>query len=163
MKFGGLRVDTQEVQGPFCKVAGIKESLDLIYNRKFHGPSPRCGGPWAAPVHGGPRTGPRWWLTEGRLEWRPRAWNLTTVEEEGGGNGSEPHRLEEGVAEGRKWSSIGGNNAWVRRQEKRGGERPGEARGWCSPFIGAGEGHAGARKGEMASGNGLNAIEGGAD
>jgi hypothetical protein len=30
MKIGGLRVDTQEVQGPFCKVAGIKEFLDLI-------------------------------------------------------------------------------------------------------------------------------------
>jgi hypothetical protein len=28
-------------------------------------------------------------------------------------------------------------------------------------FIGAGEGHAGARKGEMACGNGLNAVEGG--
>jgi hypothetical protein len=28
------------------------------------------------------------------------------------------------------------------------------------PFIGAGEGHAGARKGETAGGNGLNAIEG---
>jgi hypothetical protein len=28
------------------------------------------------------------------------------------------------------------------------------------PFIGAGEGHAGARKGETADGNGLNAIEG---
>jgi hypothetical protein len=30
------------------------------------------------------------------------------------------------------------------------------------PFIVAGEGHGGARKGEMADGNGLNAIEGGA-
>jgi hypothetical protein len=34
-------------------VAGIKEFLDLIYNRKFGGPSPRCGGPAA-------RSGPRW-------------------------------------------------------------------------------------------------------
>jgi hypothetical protein len=35
---------------------------------------------------------------------------------------------------------------------------------WCCrvhPFIGAGEGHAGARKGEMTGGNGLNTIEGG--
>jgi hypothetical protein len=30
------------------------------------------------------------------------------------------------------------------------------------PFIVAGEGHTGARKGETADGNGLNAIEGGA-
>jgi hypothetical protein len=34
MKIGGLQVDTQEVQGPFCKVVGIKEFSDLIYNRK---------------------------------------------------------------------------------------------------------------------------------
>jgi hypothetical protein len=59
MKIGGLRVDTQEVQGPFCNVAGIKEFPDLIYNGKFRGPSPRCGGLQAAPVDGGPRTGPR--------------------------------------------------------------------------------------------------------
>jgi hypothetical protein len=47
MKICGLRVDVQEVQGPFCKVLGIKEFSDLIYNGKFHGPSPRCGGPAA--------------------------------------------------------------------------------------------------------------------
>jgi hypothetical protein len=29
------------------------------------------------------------------------------------------------------------------------------------PFIGAGEGHVGARKGETAGGNGLNTIDGG--
>jgi hypothetical protein len=55
---------------------------------------------------------------------------------------------------------VGGT--WARREEKRGGERSGEARGWCSPFIGAGEGHAGAMKGETADDNGLNSIEGGA-
>jgi hypothetical protein len=79
MKIGGLWVDTQEVQGPFCKLAGIKEFLDLIYNRKFCGPRPQCGGPRTALVHGGPWT-------------RPRRW-LATVEEKGGGNGGEPHRL----------------------------------------------------------------------
>jgi hypothetical protein len=102
MKIGGLRVDTQEVQGLFCKVTGIKEFPDLIYNEKICGPSPRCGGPWAAPVHGGPRTRPRRWLASGRPERRPRAWNLAAVEEKGGGNGGEPHRLQEGAAEGRK-------------------------------------------------------------
>jgi hypothetical protein len=30
--------------------------LDLIFNGKFHGPSPRRGGPRTEPVHGGPRT-----------------------------------------------------------------------------------------------------------
>jgi hypothetical protein len=76
MKIGGLRVDTDKVQGPFCKVVGIKEFLDLIYNEKFCGPSPRCSGP---------RTRPRRWLTGGRPEWCPRAWNLVAVEEEGEG------------------------------------------------------------------------------
>jgi hypothetical protein len=44
--------------------------------------------------------------------------------------------------------------------EGEGVENDGERWG---PFIVAGEGHAGARKGETACGNGLNAIEGGAD
>jgi hypothetical protein len=35
MKICGLRVDIQEVQGPFCKVAEIKEFPYLIYNGKF--------------------------------------------------------------------------------------------------------------------------------
>jgi hypothetical protein len=74
MKIGGLQVDTQEVQGPFCKVAEIKEFPDLIYNKKFRGPSPRCGGP---------RTGPLRRLTGERPEQRPRAWNLAAVEEKG--------------------------------------------------------------------------------
>jgi hypothetical protein len=158
MKIGGLRVDTQEVQGPFCKVAGIKEFPNLIYNEKFYGPSPRCGGPQAAPVHGGPRIGPRRRLAGERLERRPRAWNLTTIEGKGGGNGSEPHRLQEAVAEGWKWPGVSGEKpaeeelgvggARAQREEKRG-------------FIGAGEGHAVARRGETADGNGFNAIDGG--
>jgi hypothetical protein len=57
MKICGLRVDIQEVQMSFYKVAEIKEFLDLIYNRKFRGPSPRCGGPAV-------RSGP-WWTAGG--------------------------------------------------------------------------------------------------
>jgi hypothetical protein len=53
MKICGLRVDIQDVQGPFCKVVEINEFPDLIYNRKFRGPSPRCGGPTTC-------SGPRW-------------------------------------------------------------------------------------------------------
>jgi hypothetical protein len=56
MKICGLPVDIQEVQGPFCKVAEIKEFPDLIYSGKFRGLSPRCdrvhGGPRAARTHG---------------------------------------------------------------------------------------------------------------
>jgi hypothetical protein len=47
------------------------------------------------------------------------------------------------------------------REENRGGERSGEARGGCSPFYRGRGGHAGARSGETAGGNGLNAIDGG--
>jgi hypothetical protein len=75
MKIGGQRVDTQEVQGPFYKVAGIKEFPNLIYNRKFCGPNPRWGGP---------QTGPLMQLAGGRPERLPRAWNLAAVEENGG-------------------------------------------------------------------------------
>jgi hypothetical protein len=99
MKIGGLRVDTQEVQGPFCKVVRIKEFPDLIFNGKFRGSSPRCGGP---------RTPPRRRLTSEQPERRPRAWNLAAVEEKGGGNSGEPHRLQEGAAEGRRRSGDGG-------------------------------------------------------
>jgi hypothetical protein len=66
MKICGLRVDIQEVQGPFCKVLGIKEFLDLIYNRKFRGPSRRCGSPAA---HSGPR-----WTAGGADTRRGAAW-----------------------------------------------------------------------------------------
>jgi hypothetical protein len=52
MKICELRVDIQEVQVPFCKVAGIKEFPDLIHNGKFRGPSPRCGGPRVAQTLG---------------------------------------------------------------------------------------------------------------
>jgi hypothetical protein len=48
---------------------------------------------------------------------------------------------------------------WRRGKRGEGVGNDGERRG---PFIVAGEGHAGARKGETAGGNGLNTIEGGA-
>jgi hypothetical protein len=107
MKIGGLRVDTQEVHGLFCKVAGIKEFPDLIFNGKFRGPCPRCGGPWAMPVHGGPRTAPRRRLAGERPERQPRAWNHAMVEEKGGGDGDERHQLHEGAAEERTRSGDG--------------------------------------------------------
>jgi hypothetical protein len=60
-------------------------------------------------------TGPRWATDRALVAahrrmagMHPSAWNLAAVEEEGGGNGGDPHRLQEGAAEGRKWSGIGG-------------------------------------------------------
>jgi hypothetical protein len=43
MKICGLRVDIQEVHGPFCKVAGIKEFPDLIYMAWHFFPVDRAG------------------------------------------------------------------------------------------------------------------------
>jgi hypothetical protein len=43
-----------------------------------------------------------------RPERRPRAWNLVAVEEKGGGDGGEPHWLQEGVAEEQTRPGDGG-------------------------------------------------------
>jgi hypothetical protein len=153
-------------------VAGIKEFLDLIFNGKFCGPSPRCGGPRAASVHGGPRTPPRRWLAGERPERRPRAWNLAVVEEKGGGDDSEPHRLQEGAAEGRTQpgggeeqpaeEAIGGVTLQTRERANEGGVSVVMAGGCSSPFY---SGRGGARRGEgrgNGGANGLNVIDGGA-
>jgi hypothetical protein len=149
MKICGLRVDIQEVQGPFCKVAGIKEFPDLIYNGKFCGPSPRCGGSaarsdprWTAgatdtghsgalPVHGARALGfagahrrgatGRW----GHGELDGLLIGARAAVWRPGDGGEERRRLEliVRVKEGAK--GLG-----------REGKRCGEVRGWCSPFIG---------------------------
>jgi hypothetical protein len=77
------------------------------------------------------------------------------LRKKGGGNGGEPHRLQEGAAEGQKRSGVGGEKpAEV-------GRGPVKPKVGALPFIGVGEGHAGARMGEMAGSNGLNNIDGG--
>jgi hypothetical protein len=68
-------------------------------------------GPRAAPVHGGPRSPSRRRLAGERPEWRPRAWNLTVVEGKGRGDGGEPHRRQEGAAEGRTRPGDGGEQS----------------------------------------------------
>jgi hypothetical protein len=57
------------------------------------------------------RTPSRRRLTEEWLEWCPRAWNLTVLEEKTGGDGGEPHRLQEGAAEGRTRPGDGGEQS----------------------------------------------------
>jgi hypothetical protein len=75
--------------------------LGIIFLKETRGPSPRFRGPRAAPVHGEPRSPSQRWLAGERPELCPRAWNLTAVEEKWRGDGGEPHRLQEGAAEGR--------------------------------------------------------------
>jgi hypothetical protein len=172
MKIGGLRVDTQEVQGPFCKVAGIKEFLDLIYKRKFRGLSPRCGGPRAAPVHGRPWTGPRRRLARERPEHgAPVRGTSPWLRKKGEGTAVSLTGCKRGRQRDGNGRASVGKNRWRRRSvravlgrgEKRGGERSGEARGGCSPFYRGRGGACWGKKGEgeMAGSNGLNAIDGG--
>jgi hypothetical protein len=84
---------------------------ELFFSRKTCGPSLRVRGPRAAPVHGGPQTPSRRRLTGEQPERCPRAWNLAAVQEKGGGDGGEPHRLQEGAAEGRTWLGDGGEQS----------------------------------------------------
>jgi hypothetical protein len=151
MKICGLPFDIQEVQGPFSKVAGIKEFPDLIYIRKFRGPSPWCGGPasrssprWtsggadigrggALPAHGTRElglTGARRWGATGRGGHRELDGLLTRAR--GAvwwqGNGGEERRRLELVARAKEGMMGLGRE----------GKRCGEVRGWCSPFIGVG-------------------------
>jgi hypothetical protein len=57
--------------------------------------------------------------------------------------------------------ALGERAAQAGREGSRSGERCGEARGGCSPFIGAGERWGGVAKAVNAGVNGFNAIEDG--
>jgi hypothetical protein len=59
----------------------------------------------------GPRSPSQRRLTRERPEWRPRARNLTTVEEKWRGDGGEPHRLQEREAGGRTRPGNGGEQS----------------------------------------------------
>jgi hypothetical protein len=144
----GLRVNFKEIEGSLCKIPEIKEFLDLIFNGKFRGPSPWCGGPHIASVHGRP------W-TEGAVVPRRRAargrWSSPVLTGDGGGGRAGPGGAREvltgdgGVAMRR--CTRGSERRWleliVRVKEGtnelgREGMRCGEGRGSYHPFIGAG-------------------------
>jgi hypothetical protein len=96
-----------------CFFAKFPEILinELFSNGKCHGPGSRVRGPRAAPAHGGPRSPSRGRLVGDRPERRPRARNLTAVEEKWRGDGGEPHWRQEGAAEGRTQPSNGGEQS----------------------------------------------------
>jgi hypothetical protein len=85
----------------------------------------------------GTRLGPHRGSDEGEVAWQQR---------------------EMAAAVGARW----GGSCGLKSEQRRAGVSVVMARGAPCPFIVAREGHAGARKGETADGNGLNAIEGGA-
>jgi hypothetical protein len=72
----------------------------IVFLKENPWTSPQVRGPRAAPVH-----------DEERPERCPRAWNLTVVEEKGGEDGGEPHRLQEGAVEGRTRPGDGGEQS----------------------------------------------------
>jgi hypothetical protein len=116
-----------QIPGPNCKIMDcglILEKLmglnakcpkldfpGIVLLKETRGPSPRVRGLRAAPVHGGPRSPSRRRLVGERPERRPRAWILTAVEGKGRGDGGEPHRRQEGAAEGRTRSGDGGEQS----------------------------------------------------
>jgi hypothetical protein len=101
----GLILEKQRVLSKKCPKL---EFPGIIFLKEICGPSPRARGPRVAPAHGGPRSPSRGRLAGDRSEWRPRAWNLTAVEEKWRGDGGEPHRRQERAAEGRTQSGDGG-------------------------------------------------------
>jgi hypothetical protein len=80
------------------------EFLGIIFLKETRGPR-------AAPVHGGPRSPSRGRLAGERPKRRPRAWNLTAVEEKWRGDDGEPHRLQERAAEGQTRPGDGGEQS----------------------------------------------------
>jgi hypothetical protein len=87
------------------------ESPGIIFLKETRGSSPRARGLRAASVHSGPRSPSRGRLTRERSERRPRARNLSAVEEKWRGDGGEPHWLQEGVAEGQTRLGDGGERS----------------------------------------------------
>jgi hypothetical protein len=131
MKICGLRVDIQEVQMSFCKVAEIKEFLDLIYNRKFRGSSPRCGGPAA-------RSGP-WWTTGARAHRSSPAGHNRERGDTGNSIGCSPGRGRQRGGRATEGNGSGGRCAGERlarakREEEDRVRRGGAVRG-CSRWL----------------------------
>jgi hypothetical protein len=122
-----LFVNIFQILGPNCKFLDCGLILEkprglsvkclklefpgIIFLKETRGPSPRACGPRATPVHGGPRSPSRWRLTGEQPERRPRARNITAVEEKWRGDCGEPHRLQERAAEGRTRPGDGGEQS----------------------------------------------------
>jgi hypothetical protein len=168
----GLRVNFKDTEGPLCKIpkitdfwiySGIENFRDWVHGSWTGGALrstvDRSGASTeAAEVHGRRTARRARGLTGGAGEGeqgraRPGDDSLRRNPRRRG-DATRPDTAT-AVASRRWWCKrLGGE-----KSEGEGVGNNGERRG---PFIVAGEGHTEARKGEMAGGNGLNAIEGGA-
>jgi hypothetical protein len=120
----------------------------IVFLKETHGPSPRVRGPpglrstvdWPPSPIGG--------VHRSSAYGRPSPRKLTATAREGRGahQGSVQGLTRGGGATWRPGDcgaesavvALGESDAQAWREEKSGGERCGEARWWCSPFIGAG-------------------------
>jgi hypothetical protein len=152
---------------------GNKGILDLIYNGKFRGPSPRCGGPVARSI-------PRWTtgstvtgrsgalpLRGARVLWLAGACRLGATRSGGHaeldgltGVRAAALRSSDGSEE-RQWLQLVARVKEGARGLGREGKRWCEVRGWCSPFIGAGGSAGEGWPGGNGGVNVFNAIEDG--
>jgi hypothetical protein len=136
---------SQKGKGLTAKSVGIFQH-GIFFNGKIRWTVSTIRGPWVAPVHGGPRMGPRWWLTGAQPSSRSRPWRLTVSgAAERGLHGESISGLtgastaawrpgddsEEAAVVALGW---GGARAW--RAEKESGETCCEDRAGHRPFIG---------------------------
>jgi hypothetical protein len=104
-------VDFKETQGLLCKIPGNVDLTNYFPMVKVvdrvHAPMDRERR--RPMVYHGHRLGGR--LTGDRPKRRPRVRNLTAVEEKWRGDGGEPHRWQQRVAEGRTLPGNGGEQS----------------------------------------------------
>jgi hypothetical protein len=138
----GLILNTN--RGLFAKWHGII-GFELFSKGKKAWTRSTARGPWAAPVHGGPRTGPWRWLARAHPSGRsvPR-WHVMRVAMWSGRRGAIEGPLTRAWTTMKRWHTGGGTSApsddgaGIREEGRRRGEGVRCSTGVWAPFIGPG-------------------------